>query len=173
MERLWSPWRSEFINSAREENAGGESPFTRAFRQPEKDDEHFMVHRGRLAFIIMNLFPYNAGHLLVLPVRQTGDFLDLTTEERNEMLELVRFGIALLKRAVAPDGFNVGMNLGRVAGAGIESHVHLHVVPRWNGDTNFMPAIGEVRMISENMRTLHEKLVKTRNEMLEEEGEAA
>jgi ATP adenylyltransferase len=165
MERLWSPWRSEFINAAKDSSGGG-SPFFKAFNQPEKDEENFLLHRGERAFIILNRYPYNAGHLLVLPVREVGDFLVLDEAERNEMMNLIRFGIQMLTLAMKPDAFNVGMNLGRSAGAGIESHVHFHVVPRWNGDTNFMPVIGEVRMISENMQEAYRKLVEARDTLM-------
>lgn len=116
------------------------------------------MHRGKRAFIIMNRYPYNAGHLLVVPVRETGDFLELSTEESAEIMELVRLGIDMLRRALKPQAFNVGMNLGRTAGAAIDSHVHFHIVPRWNGDTNFMPVLDETRVISENMDEVFAKL---------------
>ena len=159
MERLWSPWRSEFINSVKDRSEEGESPFARAFAEPDRDEENYLLHRGSQAFIILNRYPYNAGHLLIVPVRQVADFLELADGERHEMIDLVSYGIELLKRALKPDAFNVGMNLGRSAGAGIESHVHMHVVPRWNGDTNFMPVIDETRHISEYMRETFRKLV--------------
>jgi ATP adenylyltransferase len=169
MERLWSPWRSEVISSYDDINKE-ESPFTRAFNQPDKDAEHHLVHRGRLAFIIMNKYPYNAGHLLILPVREVGGYLDLTDEERHEMSDLIAFGIEMLKRAMNPHAFNVGMNLGREAGAGINSHVHFHIVPRWNGDTNFMPVFDETRVISEDMDVVYGKLVEARDALLNERG---
>lgn len=161
MEQLFSPWRSRFIESLGEADGGadGTSPFARAFSEPERDADNYLLHRGQRAFIIMNLYPYNAGHLLVVPVREVGDFLELDEAERAEMMELVRLGLAALKRALAPHGFNVGMNLGRVAGAAIEQHVHMHIVPRWNGDTNFMPVLADVRVVSENMRSVYERLL--------------
>ncbi|MEO6049449.1 MAG: HIT domain-containing protein [Candidatus Kapaibacterium sp.] len=167
MERLWSPWRSQFIASADETLKEG-SPFTAAFQHPERDVERFMVHRGDRAFIIMNLYPYNAGHLLVVPVREVGDFLELSEDESGEIMRLIRFGIAMLKRALKPQAFNVGMNQGRTAGAAIDTHVHFHIVPRWNGDTNFMPVLDETRVISENMREVYEKLIVARDELLSE-----
>lgn len=165
MERLWSPWRSHFIGSADDHKKDG-SPFTRAFKEPERDRENYLVHRGERAFIIMNLYPYNAGHLLVVPVREVGDFLELDEEESGEMMRLIRLGLAILKRALQPQAFNVGMNLGRTAGAAIDTHVHFHIVPRWNGDTNFMPVLDETRVISESMEEVYEKLVKARGEIL-------
>jgi ATP adenylyltransferase len=165
MERLWSPWRSEFIASVKEEGGDGESPFTRAFNEPDRDEENYLLHRGRRAFIILNRYPYNAGHLLIVPVRQIADFLELDDDERHEMIDLVRFGIDVARRALSPHAFNVGMNLGRSAGAGIENHVHMHVVPRWNGDTNFMPVFDETRHISEYMHETYRKLVEARRSL--------
>jgi len=158
MERLWSPWRSAFIMSADESKGDGNSPFSRAFAEPERDAENYLLHRGGQAFIIMNRYPYNAGHLLVVPVRETGDFLDLSHEESDEVMRLIRLGLAALRRALDPQAFNVGMNLGRTAGAAIDRHVHFHIVPRWNGDTNFMPVLDETRVISERMDDIYRKL---------------
>jgi len=164
MERLWSPWRSEFIGSADDHKTMG-SPFTAAFNDPARDEENYLVHRGERAFIIMNLYPYNAGHLLVVPVKEVGDFLELDPEDSAELMEMLRFGVALLKHALAPQAFNIGMNIGRTAGAAIDSHLHFHIVPRWNGDTNFMPLFGETRVISEDMRHIYRKLLAARDEL--------
>lgn len=169
MERLWSPWRSAFITSANEDGADTSkegSPFTRAFAEPGRDAENYLLHRGVQAFIIMNRYPYNAGHLLIVPVRETGDFLELSTEESAEIMELIRLGLDILRRALKPQAFNVGMNLGRTAGAAIDRHVHFHIVPRWNGDTNFMPVLDETRVISENMDEVYHKLREALKEAL-------
>ncbi len=167
MERLYSPWRSEFIAGAADANSPRrDSPFQRAWNDPQRDADNYLVHRGTLAFIIMNRYPYNAGHLLVVPVRVVADVLDLTDEEFHEMNALTRLGIALLRRALAPQGLNVGMNLGRTAGAGIDFHVHMHIVPRWNGDTNFMPVLDETRVISEAMQDVYHKLRAAREVLL-------
>ncbi len=165
MEYLWSPWRSEFIDSA-DATDSRESPFELAFAAPEHDRENYLLHRGLLAFIILNKYPYNAGHLLIVPVRATGDFLELTDEERLEIMNLIRLGIAVLTEALQPHGFNVGMNLGRTAGAAIDTHVHFHIVPRWNGDTNFMSVLDNTRVISESMNDVFEKLVSAKNKIL-------
>jgi ATP adenylyltransferase len=164
MDQLWSPWRSQFIGKADEHRTEG-SPFTRAWEDRGRDAENRVVYRGERAFIIMNLYPYNAGHLLVVPVREAGDFLELEDAESAELMRLIRLGIALLKRALAPQAFNVGMNLGRTAGAAIDTHVHFHIVPRWNGDTNFMPVLDETRVISESMDEVYGKLIAAREEM--------
>lgn len=171
MEQLWSPWRSKFINSAHEESEG-DSPFTIAFRVPERDRETHLLYRGRLTFIILNKYPYNAGHLLVLPIRQVGDLLELTAEEGDELMRTVRLGVQILTTAIHPHAFNIGMNLGRTAGAGIVNHVHFHIVPRWNGDTNFMPVIDETRVISESMDDIYDKLVVARDAILNADDSA-
>lgn len=165
MDRLWSPWRSEFIK-AHSSGKGEGSPFLRAWESPEHDQENFLLYRGERAFIILNRFPYNAGHLLVLPVRQIGDILALDEEESGELMRLVRFGVEILTRALKPHGFNVGLNLGRSAGAAFEDHVHFHIVPRWNGDANFMPVLGETRVISESMEGIYRELCEARDEIL-------
>lgn len=169
MERIWSPWRSHFINSPKDETAT-DSPFTLAFNQPERDQETYLLHRGTLGFIILNRYPYNAGHLLILPVRQVADLLELTPEEGRELFELTQFGVRILQRAMNPHGFNIGMNLGRPAGAGILNHVHIHIVPRWNGDTNFMPVLDETRVISEQMETAFAALWEAKEQLLKEEA---
>lgn len=164
MEQLWSPWRSQFIkaHSAKEEG----SPFLRAWEEPEKDRENFLLHRGERAFIILNRYPYNAGHLLVMPVRRTGDLLELDEEDSAELMRMVRLGVAILRRALKPHGLNVGLNLGRTAGAAFEDHVHFHVVPRWNGDTNFMPVLAGTRVISESMEAVYDELIQARDAIL-------
>lgn len=162
MERLWSPWRSEFIETHQDQPANW-SPFADAWKDADHDEENLLLFRGELAFIILNKYPYNPGHLLIVPVRKVADFLLLKPEERNEMMDLVAFGTSVLQHAMSPHGFNVGMNLGRVAGAAIESHVHIHVVPRWNGDTNFMPTLSETRVVSQNMKEVYRRLRETAN----------
>lgn len=168
MDRLWSPWRSQFIQA---HSAGDdESPFTRAWESPDKDRENFLLHRGERAFIILNRFPYNAGHLLVVPVRRTGDFLELDEEESAEIMRLVRLGVEIVTRAMKPHGLNVGLNIGRTGGAAFDDHVHVHIVPRWNGDTNFMPVLAETRVISESMERVFEELGSARAAILAGRG---
>ena len=166
MEHLYSPWRSQFIDQASGMDSV-DSPFARAWRQPERDVENLLLYRGTCAFIILNRSPYNAGHLLVCPVREVPDLVDLSQEERSELFELITLGMRVLRDALNPHGFNIGMNLGREAGAGIPSHVHAHVVPRWNGDTNFMPVMDEVRIISHAMDDVYSRLMRSLHRMLE------
>jgi ATP adenylyltransferase len=134
---LWAPWRLEYIEQA-DDTAGC------IFCEP---DDAMLVHEGATAIVLLNKFPYASGHLLVAPRRHTGDFGGLTDDEALEVHRLGSAGVATLTEAYSPHGFNLGWNLGRVAGAGIVDHVHLHVVPRWKGDTNFMPVLGDVRVL--------------------------
>ena len=129
-----------------------------SFPLEEKDVENLILVRGKRVFMILNAFPYSNGHLMVTPFRHTCDANDLDDEELLEMMQLTRKAINLLKDAMHPDGFNVGMNMGRVAGAGIADHLHMHIVPRWTGDTNFMPVLGDVRVIPESLNAVYAKL---------------
>jgi ATP adenylyltransferase len=121
-------------------------------------DGERILHRGPTAFVTLAKYPYNPGHLLVLPVRHTGELEDLTAEEGAEIHSLLQRSVRALREASAPDGFNVGLNLGRVAGAGIPGHLHWHVVPRWGGDTNFMPVVGETRVLPQLLSETYERL---------------
>lgn len=121
------------------------------------DRKNLILHRGSTCYIIMNRYPYNNGHLLVLPYRHLSEFESLNAEERSELMDLLSLSTRVLA-VFSPDGFNIGMNIGRVAGAGIEDHLHFHVVPRWEGDNNFMPVIGDVRVIPEYLEKTYDKL---------------
>jgi ATP adenylyltransferase len=145
---LWAPWRLEYVEHADELDRC-------IFCEPE---EELLVHRGELALVVMNKFPYSSGHLLVAPHRHLGDFGALTAEEAAEVHGLAARGIEALRAEYGPHGFNLGWNIGRVAGAGIEAHVHQHVVPRWNGDTSFMPVIGGVKVLPEALVRSAERL---------------
>lgn len=126
---------------------------------PARHREHLILAAAEHAFVIMNRFPYNNGHLMIVPRRHTGDPEHLPAVEYQAATELVRAATRALRAAVSPDGFNVGMNLGRVAGAGIDRHCHWHIVPRWNGDTNFMPVVGEVKVMSEHLEATYDRLL--------------
>jgi len=171
MEHLWAFWRSHYIENV--DKIASEGCFLcEALKQPpQKDRQYLILHRGKRAFVIMNLYPYNAGHLMVCPVRHTGDFTSLTDEELLEINKLVQASIKALKKTLSPHGFNVGWNLGRVAGAGLEQHIHCHVVPRWNGDTNFMPVLSETKVISQHFLSLYDKIKPALEEILKEEGQ--
>lgn len=161
MENLWAPWRIEYIL--------GKKPKGCIFCDKpaeSRDEENLILYRGKYHFIIMNAFPYNNGHMMVVPYRHTDTLSGWQPEERHEMMELADLGVELLRKLMRPDGFNLGINMGLVAGAGVADHIHLHVVPRWNGDTNFMPVLSDTRVISEALRAtygkLKEKLEETR-----------
>jgi ATP adenylyltransferase len=143
MERLWAPWRMAYIQGEK----SGECIFCAA---PAADDEDgFVVRRGERCFAMLNAFPYNQGHLMIAPYRHVASIEDLDEPESLELMGLSRGGIAALRAAYAPEGFNVGANLGKVAGAGFAAHLHLHVVPRWGADSNFLAVTGETRVIPE------------------------
>lgn len=153
MEQLWAPWRIEYVQKARQ-------PGCILCQKPaEKDDEaNFLLYRGQYNFIILNVFPYNPGHLMIAPYRHTANLLDLTEQEAREHFDLIKKGLQLLKEVMEPAGFNIGLNLGRVAGAGIADHLHTHVVPRWEGDTNFMPVLSGTKVISEALTATYQRL---------------
>jgi ATP adenylyltransferase len=147
MERLWAPWRLEYVQHADEQDG---CVFCRA-AAGDDDGAELVLHRGELAFALLNRFPYASGHLMVAPYRHGPGFDGLDDAEALEVHRLAVEGIEALRSVYAPHGFNLGWNLGRVAGAGIVDHGHLHVVPRWDGDTNFMPVLADVRVIPEHL----------------------
>jgi len=153
MDRVWAPWRMEYITASSKTD-------NKCFLcvDPSTDEESLVVGRNRTAFIIMNRFPYTNGHVMVVPVRHTGSLNDLTDEEVLDMMRLVKIMVAILKKEFNVDGLNIGINVGRAAGAGLEEHCHIHIVPRWFGDTNFMPILGETRVISEHLSLSYERL---------------
>ena len=157
MERLFSPWRSRYIASFANEDRSDACVLCDASAD-RNDEEGLIVYRGKEAFVLMNKFPYNSGHLMVMPVRHTSDFSSLTRSEMAETMELLRASERALRELLHPQGFNIGMNLGRVAGAGIDAHLHWHIVPRWDGDTNFMPILAGSKVISESLREFHDRI---------------
>ncbi len=156
MQRLHAYWRMPYILAQDSEKPSG-NPFA-GMHQEEDDRANFIIHRGRFNFIVMNRYPYNAGHLLVLPYRAVPQLHELATGERHELMDLIVEAQAILQRALEPDGFNTGFNFGKAAGAGIPAHLHCHVVPRWNGDTNFMPVIADTKVIPESMDAMWQRL---------------
>ncbi len=143
---LWAPWRIEYIRQMKDGKEDG-CFFCTDGSDPTLDEENFVLFRGTHAFAMLNRYPYNPGHLLVAPYRHVGDLADLTVDERNEMFELIIQGEQAIKGTMQPQGFNMGCNQGRVAGAAVDDHVHFHLVPRWNGDTNFMPILAHTDCI--------------------------
>jgi len=156
METLHAPWRIQYI-LAPKPSISEESLFTR-IAQSNDDVANHVIARDRTCFAVLNTFPYTGGHLMVLPYKQTPDFNDLTDEEMTDLMKLTRRCQNALSKVMHPDGFNIGVNLGKAAGAGIDSHLHIHVVPRWNGDTNFMPVLGQTTVLPEALTELAAKL---------------
>ncbi|HTV49483.1 MAG TPA: HIT domain-containing protein [Phycisphaerae bacterium] len=155
---LWAPWRIEYIKKV---SNGPEGCFLcDVAKNPEKDSRQLVVHRSAAGLLMMNLYPYVNGHLLIAPFRHAADLPDLTMEERSGMMELVQYGQKLLAKTMNPQGFNIGVNIGRCAGAGVPGHVHMHIVPRWNGDVNFMSVVGQVRVIPQALEEAYAQLVQ-------------
>jgi len=154
MKRLWAPWRMTYILSDQNEDG---CIFCAGDDRGEYD-ERLILYAGSLSMVMMNRFPYNNGHLLVAPSRHVPELEHLSDKEMLNILHMVRRSIDILKKIMNPEGFNVGLNLGRVAGAGMEAHMHFHIVPRWNGDTNFMTVLGDVRVIPEHIRETYKIL---------------
>ncbi|MCS6776409.1 MAG: HIT domain-containing protein [Chloroherpetonaceae bacterium] len=154
--QIWAPWRLQYIESADKIEGCIFCDFPA--RGETADPDHLILHRGPHAFIILNAFPYSNGHLMVVPYRHTCRFDDFTDAEMLDVMRLTRIALRVLQTAFKPDGFNLGVNMGRVAGAGIADHLHWHIVPRWNGDTNFMPVLADVRVIPESLSVVYERL---------------
>ena len=156
MQRLHAYWRMPYILAPKNPDEGG-NPFTR-ITETGDDAKEYILYRGKLNYIVMNRFPYNAGHLLVIPFREVPTLDQLSAEERHELMDLIVKAQQILTKALRPDGFNTGFNFGSAGGAGIPSHLHCHVVPRWDGDTNFMPVIGNTRVIPDSMDAMWQRL---------------
>lgn len=152
MERIFAPWRIRYVLAPKPKDC----VFCSALKLEEK--EALVVHKGKKCYVIMNRNPYNPGHVMVCPKRHVANLEDLDDEEIFELMQLTRLAIKAIRRCMSPDGFNVGINIGKVAGAGIAEHLHVHVVPRWNGDTSFMPILADVQVIPEALEETFEKL---------------
>ncbi len=142
MKQLWAPWRMEYILGDKPEGC-----FLCDIIADDKDRGNLLLKRGMTCAVVMNRYPYNGGHLMVLPFRHLAGVSDLSSDEKVELMDLIDEAITVLKRVISPDGFNVGINLGKAAGAGLEDHLHTHIVPRWEGDTNFMPVLSDTRVV--------------------------
>jgi ATP adenylyltransferase len=167
MNKLWSPWRSQYIDSFLKEKVEG-CILCEVSKEETGDLSNLLIEKGELTFTVLNLYPYNNGHLMIIPYSHKSKVEDLTKEENAEIMEKLQLAVKALSRAIGPEGFNIGANIGKCAGAGIDDHIHFHVVPRWNGDTNFMPALGEVKVISQDLKQTKEKLLKIYKELKQE-----
>ncbi len=165
MDKLWSPWRSNYIESFKEKKIENRCVFCSAKDEDIEEDNCLIVYKRKKCFVMLNLYPYNSGHLMVIPYRHLSDMNDLTAEEIAEIMDTVKMSMNCLGTIMKPQGFNFGANLGKAAGAGIDEHIHFHVVPRWNGDTNFMPALGQVKVISQDLLRTKNDLIKAFNQL--------
>lgn len=153
MKRLWAPWRIDYIVNKK--------PSTCIFcvsSDYEHDREKLILYRTDLSLVMLNRYPYNNGHLMIAPFRHTADLNELSDAEMLDLFATLRLSRNVLEKIASPQGFNIGINLGKAAGAGVDEHLHIHIVPRWNGDTNFMSVIGDNRVMPENLRSTYEKL---------------
>jgi ATP adenylyltransferase len=158
MDRLWAGWRSTYIEEVASDDGSAGDVFTQILRSGLPDDETHIVWRGDLTFAILNRYPYISGHVLVMPYREVGELEDLTADEHAELWSTVTDCVRAIKSAYRPHGLNVGMNLGAAAGAGIPSHLHVHVMPRWGADSNFMTSVAETRVLPESLPDTWRKL---------------
>lgn len=165
MEKLWSPWRSKYIESFKGESDSGKCIFCGMINLSAQSDDNLVVEQSELTFTVLNLYPYNNGHLMIVPKRHLSEFIDMNDDELREVMKKLQMAKIVLSKVMKPHGFNIGANIGRVSGAGIEEHIHFHIVPRWNGDTNFMPVIGEVKVISQDLLDTKKKLVQAYKEI--------
>lgn len=157
MDKLWAPWRVKYITSVIKNPKG--CVFCNIYKE-KKDKKNFIITRGKHAYSVLNIYPYNNGHALIVPNRHVSDLSQLKREEREDLIDLLEETKALLDGIMKSDGYNIGINLGKAAGAGFPDHMHIHIVPRWIGDVNFMPVTGQTKVISQSLRSLHEKLIK-------------
>lgn len=156
MNNLWAPWRMSYVQNV--DNSDNGCIFCTKPKE-SNDRDNLLLYRGEHTFVLMNLFPYNNGHLMVIPYQHTADMLDLPAEVSADLWLNLCLCKKALSNAIRPDAFNIGMNIGRTAGAGIDQHVHMHIVPRWSGDTNFMPVIGKTKVISQGIDETYEQLL--------------
>lgn len=155
MEKLWAPWRVKYITKIAKGHMG--CIFCKIDKE-KKDKKNFIVNRSKHAYSVLNIYPYNNGHMLIVSKRHVNDLSKLTKDARNDLLDLLESTKRLIEKVLGPGGFNIGINIGRIAGAGFPGHLHIHLVPRWRGDVNFMPVVGNTKVISQSLQELHKKL---------------
>ncbi|AWR97220.1 HIT domain-containing protein [Acidianus sulfidivorans JP7] len=169
MEYIWAPWRSAYVADTSKKTKKDSSCIFCDFIKQDNDKENLIVYRGRYAFVILNRFPYNPGHLMIVPYRHVSTLELLEDHEISEIFKLSKISMKVIRSIYSPDGFNLGVNIGRVAGAGIESHVHVHIVPRWNGDANFMPIIANTKVLPESLGDTYKKIKDGIQKILDED----
>lgn len=150
---LWAPWRIKYVT----ESDNMKCIFCEK-QNSNEDEKNYILHRGKKVFAMLNIYPYNNGHIMIAPYRHTGEISELLDEELSEMMDMVKVFVDKIKKEMNAHGFNIGMNIGKIAGAGFDEHIHIHIVPRWAGDTNFMPVIGEQKVIPESLESVYRRL---------------
>lgn len=156
MDRIWAPWRGDYLNKSPEKQC-----FLCRILQENRDRDNYVLSRGEKSFVLLNLYPYNTGHLMIAPLRHTASLSSLTTEEREEIFNFIKASEEGLTKYMKCEGINIGLNLGKVAGAGLLDHIHIHMVPRWSGDTNFMPVVFETKVLSQYLSQVYNILLPT------------
>ena len=164
MDRLFAPWRMTYIKAESKDGGAGDNPKKSGCifcdkPQAENDSENLIIYRGITSFVLLNLYPYNNGHMMGAPFKHTANLSDLSPDTLTEIMILIRRCETALFEAYAPQGYNIGMNLGQIAGAGIADHLHMHIVPRWSGDTNFMPVLGETKVLPDSLVGSYDKIL--------------
>lgn len=158
MDILWNPWRYEYIKSGDQKTPDSNCVFCKILKSPANDEEKFILHRAGFNFVILNIYPYISGHLMIVPYEHLADLDKADKQTTDEMMDLAKKCQSILREVYNPNGMNLGMNFGKAAGAGVAEHFHLHILPRWIGDVNFMTSVGETRTIPEDLKTTYEKL---------------
>jgi ATP adenylyltransferase len=157
MKKIYAPWRSKYVEESVHTKKDNECVFCKAIKEND-DEKNFILKRGKYCTTIMNIYPYNAGHLMIIPNEHKANLSDLSADTRAEIMEEVNFAIEAIKKTLNPSAFNVGVNLGKASGGGMPSHLHIHIVPRWEGDTNFMAVIAETKQVSFDLKDIYKKI---------------
>lgn len=159
MDKLWAPWRSRYLTAITDHKSKGKGCLFCRIAKEENDVANAIFVRKKYCYAVLNIYPYNNGHSLIVPYRHVKDFSQLKTDEKMEFFDLLEYVKRLMVRELKPDGFNIGMNIGKSAGAGVPGHIHMHIVPRWNGDVNFMPVTAQTKVISQSLKELYKRFV--------------
>jgi len=169
MKQLWAPWRMQYILNEIDKNEGC---IFCDFPKKNEDQKYLIIHRAEKSYVILNKYPYNNGHVLIVPYQHTGDLLDLDDETLLSIQKTIRKTVQVMRNILHPHAMNIGLNMGRIAGAGIDEHIHYHIVPRWDGDTNFMPVISGTKVVSESLEVTWKKLYNEFLRLYGKDGEA-
>jgi len=159
MDKLWAPWRSQYLTTITDQKSGKKGCLFCRIASEEEDKKNAVFVRRKHCYAVLNIYPYNNGHSLIVPYRHVRDFSQLRQEEKLEFFDLIEYVKGLMISELKPEGFNIGMNIGKAAGAGVPNHIHMHIVPRWKGDINFMPVLAQTKVISQSLKELYRRLL--------------